>query len=111
MSIGCWLALAGERARLRLEALQELTDRGSLAELNHLAQADAGSWEGGIMTDGIHQLLGLAPRHLEGLCVDVHECLRDVCLPMIASWMTGTVSSGRGWVCWKGSRVLFESVQ
>lgn len=46
------------------------------------------------MTDGIHQLLGLPPRHLDGLSVDAHNCLRDVCLPMVASSTTGTASSG-----------------
>lgn len=95
MSIGCWLVLAGVRTQCRPTGLQELTDRGSLAELDHLAQADAGSWEGGIMTDRVHQLLGLPPRHLDGLRVDAHDCLRDVCLPMIASWTTVAVSSGR----------------
>lgn len=47
------------------------------------------------MTDGIHQLLGLPPRHYDGLSVDAHDCLGDGCLPMIASWTTGTVSSER----------------
>ena len=78
MSIGCWLALASERTRQNPAALQELTDRRPLAELDHLAQADAGSWEGGIMTDSIHQLLSLPPRHLDGLRVDAHDCLREV---------------------------------
>lgn len=94
MSIGCWTALAGVLTRHGPGALRGLTDRGSLAELDHLAQADAGSWEGGIMTDSIHQLLGLPPRHLDGLRVDAHDCLRDVGMPMIASSTTGAVSSG-----------------
>lgn len=30
------------------------------------------------MTDSIHQLLSLPPRHLDGLRVDAHDCLREV---------------------------------
>jgi hypothetical protein len=39
------LSSQAEGTRQRPGALQELTDRGSLAELDHLAQTDAGSWE------------------------------------------------------------------
>lgn len=46
------------------------------------------------MTDSIHQLLSLPPRHLDGLRVDAHDCLRDVGMPMIASSTTGAVSNG-----------------
>lgn len=41
----------------------ELTDRGFLPELDHLAQTDASGREFGIMPDGVHQAVRRPPRH------------------------------------------------
>lgn len=44
-----------------------LTCGGLLAELDHLSQAHASCREAGVVPDGVHQLVGLLPRHLGDL--------------------------------------------
>jgi hypothetical protein len=52
-----------EEEGTRSGAKTGLTGRGPLAELDHLAQADASGREAGIMPDGVHQSLRLLPGH------------------------------------------------
>lgn len=51
--------------------IPEPTGRRLLPELNHLAQGDARGRERGIMPDGIHQDVGLLPRHDERRTVNM----------------------------------------
>lgn len=50
----------------RRDTENDLTCRRALPELHHLPQTHAGGREARVVLDGIHQLVGLPPRHRGG---------------------------------------------
>lgn len=64
-----WCRNSHKRAGIELNLGEQRTNRGLLSELYHLAQADTGSRELGIVPDGVHQALRRLPCHGEiGVC-------------------------------------------